>query len=65
MTLTVGEWSQTQPLTIRKDPRLPHVTDAQLQEQRDLGFRIRQRMEEGYAAIETIQVGSGASQGSG
>ncbi len=55
VTLTVGEWSQTQPLTILKDPRLDHVTDAQLREQMELGFQIRQRMEEGYIAIETIQ----------
>ena len=55
VTLTIGDWSQTQPLTIVKDPRLGHVTDAQLREQRELGFQIRQRMEEGYAAIETIQ----------
>jgi hypothetical protein len=55
VTLTVGEWSQTQPLTIRQDPRLGHVTLAQLQEQMDFGFQIRGRMEEGYTAIETIQ----------
>jgi len=55
VTLTVGDWSQTHSLLIRKDPRLPHVTEDQLREQRDLGFRIRQRMEEAYVAIETIQ----------
>jgi hypothetical protein len=55
VTLTVGEWSETQTLLIQKDPRLGHVTDSQLQEQQELGSRIRRRMEEGYAAIETIQ----------
>ena len=55
VTLTVGDWSQTQPLNILKDPRLGHVTDAQLHAQMELGYRIRDRMEEGYKAIETIQ----------
>ncbi|TFH59239.1 MAG: hypothetical protein E4G90_10380 [Gemmatimonadales bacterium] len=53
--LTVGEWSQTQPLEVLKDPRLPHVTEAQLREQMELGFRIRDRMAETYGAIETVQ----------
>ena len=55
VTLTIGSWSQTQPLTILKDPRLDHITDAELRVQMELGFQIRQRMEEGYTAIETIQ----------
>ncbi len=53
--LTVGEWSRTQPLEVLKDPRLPHVTEAQLREQMEFGFRIRDRMAEAYGAIETIQ----------
>jgi len=55
VTLTVGGWSQTQPLMILKDPRLSHVTDAQLQDQMEMGFRTRERMSETYAAIEIIQ----------
>jgi hypothetical protein len=53
--LTVGDWSRTEPLTIRKDPRLPQVTEAQLREQMELGFLIQDRMRETYTAIETIQ----------
>jgi hypothetical protein len=52
--LTVGDWSSTEPLTVRKDPRLSSVTQAQLVEQRDLGFRMRSRIEEAYQALETI-----------
>ncbi len=52
--LTVGDRSQTEPLTVRQDPRLPHVTSAQLVEQRDFGFQIRQRISEAYQALETI-----------
>ena len=52
---TVGEWSQTQPMEVRKDPRLSHVTDAQLRDQMEMGFQIHGRMAETYAAIETIQ----------
>ncbi len=53
--LTVGDWSRTEPLVIRKDPRLAQVTETQLRDQMQLGFQIRERMEETYAAIETIQ----------
>jgi len=53
--LEYGDWTRTEPLTVRQDPRLAHVTQAQLQEQLELGFRIRERMRETYEAIETIQ----------
>jgi len=53
--LTVGDWSRTEPLVVRQDPRLPEVTEVQLREQMEMGFRIRERMAETYAAIETIQ----------
>jgi hypothetical protein len=52
--LTVGDWSTTEPLTVRQDPRLPHVSEAQLVELRDLGFRIQERISEAYQALETI-----------
>jgi hypothetical protein len=52
--LTVGEWSHTEPLTIQQDPRLPHVTEAQLVELRDFGFQVRERISEAYQALETI-----------
>jgi photosystem II stability/assembly factor-like uncharacterized protein len=52
--LTVGDWSSTEPLTIRPDPRLPHVNEAQLVELRDFGFRIRERVSEAYHALLTI-----------
>jgi hypothetical protein len=52
--LSVGDWSNTQPLTIYQDPRLSNVTEAQLLVLRDFGFRIRDRISEAYQALETI-----------
>jgi photosystem II stability/assembly factor-like uncharacterized protein len=52
--LSVGEWSSTEPLRVRQDPRLLHVTEAQLVELRDFGFRIRERISQAYHALETI-----------
>jgi hypothetical protein len=42
--LTVGADSETQPLTIHRDPRVPNVTDADLQKQFELAIQIRDRL---------------------
>jgi len=52
--LTVGDWSDAARLEVLQDPRLPHVTEAQLEDLRDFGFRIRERISEAYQALETI-----------
>ena len=52
--LTIGDWSSTEALTVQQDPRLSHVTEAQLVAMRDFGFQIRERVSEAYQALETI-----------
>ena len=46
--LTAGAWTQTQPLEVRIDPRLPKdgVTQADLQQQFDFNMKLRATMEE-------------------
>jgi hypothetical protein len=52
--LTVGGWSQTQPLTILPDPRLPW-TQQDLEAQRDLKLAIRDKVSEIHTAANRIR----------
>jgi len=49
--MSVGEWSQTRPLDVRIDPRVAAdgVTQADLQEQLDLGLKVRDALVEARA----------------
>ena len=53
--LTADGVSQTQPLVVRADPRLRHVTPADLQAEFDLAARIRDRVSEANAAVVQIR----------
>jgi len=53
--LTVGANSETQPLEIRRDPRVPNVTDADLQRQFELAIQIRDRLSEANEMVVKIR----------
>lgn len=55
--LTVGAWSQTQPLSVKMDPRIAAdgVTLADLQAQQDLSLKIRDAMSDARRAAERIR----------
>jgi photosystem II stability/assembly factor-like uncharacterized protein len=53
--LQVGDWSQTEPLVVRQDPRLDHVAEADLRALQELSFQVQGRIEEAYDALRTIQ----------
>jgi len=52
--ITAGSWSETRPLTIKKDPRLA-TTQADFQQQFDLALRIRDRITETHQAVLQIR----------
>ena len=65
--LTANGVTQTQPLVIRRDPRLTEVSDADLQEQFKLAIEIRDalsRAHEGVIRIRTLdtQIASSAAE---
>ncbi len=51
--LTVGEWSHTEPLEVKKDPRL-ETTQAEFQEQFDLLVQVRDKITETQQAVTRI-----------
>jgi len=53
-TLTVGDWSMTQPFDLVKDPRVT-TTDEDLAEQFDLMMSIQTKLSETAAAVNTIR----------
>ena len=53
-TVTVGDWSMTQPFTLLKDPRVT-TSDADLAEQFDLLIEIRDKLSEIAAGVNTIR----------
>jgi hypothetical protein len=53
--LSVGDWTGTQPLEVRGDPRMSHVTTADLRAQLETASRIRGRMEELYESLGTLR----------
>jgi photosystem II stability/assembly factor-like uncharacterized protein len=53
--LTANGETQTQPLTIVKDPRLPEVSDADLQEQFTLAVQIRDKVTQANEAVIRIR----------
>lgn len=53
--LTVGDWIGEVSFEILPDPRRPEVRLSDLQEQLEVGMRIRRRMEEAYQALRTIR----------
>ena len=53
-TLTVGDWSMTQRFDVLKDPRVS-TTDADLAEQFDFLLRIRDKLSEIAAGVNTIR----------
>jgi hypothetical protein len=53
--LTVGGWSQERELEVMQDPRMNHVTAADLQEQFDLAVRVRDRMSETHRGLLTLR----------
>jgi photosystem II stability/assembly factor-like uncharacterized protein len=53
--LTVGASSETQRLEIRRDPRVPGVTDADLQQQFRLAIQIRDEVSEANQMVARIR----------
>jgi hypothetical protein len=53
--LTSGGWSQTQPLHLLPDPRMGHVSEADLRAQLETAQRIRSRTEVLYDALESLR----------
>ena len=53
--LTADGVTQTQPLTIRKNPEYSHVSEADLQRQFDLAIQIRDRTSEANQAVIDIR----------
>jgi hypothetical protein len=53
--LTANGETQTQPLTIAKDPRYPEITDADLQQQFTLAMQIRDKVTQAHEAILRIR----------
>jgi photosystem II stability/assembly factor-like uncharacterized protein len=53
--LTVGAKSEMQPLEIRRDPRVPGVTDADLQQQFQLAIQIRDQLSEANQMVARIR----------
>ena len=53
--LTVDGVSQTQPFRIVKDPRTPHITQADLEAQFELAMRIRDKTSEANEAVILIR----------
>jgi len=53
--LTAAGETQTQPLQIRRDPRVANVTDAGLQQQFQLAIQIRDRLSEANAIVIKIR----------
>jgi photosystem II stability/assembly factor-like uncharacterized protein len=53
--VTANGVTQTQPLTIRKNPEYTHVSDAELQQQFDLAIQIRDRTSEANQAVIDIR----------
>jgi hypothetical protein len=54
VTLTVGEWSMTQPFELVKDPRVT-TSDADLAEQLELMLAIRDKLSDTASAVNTIR----------
>ena len=54
VTLTVGDWSMTQPFELVKDPRVT-ATDDDLAEQFDLMLKIQTKLSETAAGVNTIR----------
>jgi photosystem II stability/assembly factor-like uncharacterized protein len=54
VTLTVGDWSMTQPFTLLKDPRIT-TSDADLAEQFDFQIQIRDKLSEIATGVNTIR----------
>jgi len=52
--VTVGPWSETQPFTVREDPRVKYTT-ADLQRQFDLLIQIRDRLSAANDAVTRIR----------
>jgi hypothetical protein len=53
--LTANGQTQTQPLVIQRDPRLAHVTDADLAEQFNLAMKVRDRTSEANEMVIRIR----------
>ncbi|MEX2271050.1 MAG: hypothetical protein WD690_06245 [Vicinamibacterales bacterium] len=56
LRLTAGAWSETQPLEVRIDPRLPKdgVTEADLQQQYDFNMKLRATINEARAFTAAV-----------
>ena len=54
--LTAGSWTETQPLEVRMDPRLPkdNITQADLQQQYDFNMKLRATMDEARAFTSAV-----------
>ncbi len=57
VTLTSGGWSETQPLEVRIDPRLPKdgITQADLQQQYDFNMKLRAAMADARAFTSAVE----------
>jgi photosystem II stability/assembly factor-like uncharacterized protein len=55
VTLTANGETQTQPLTIKKDPRYADVSDADLQQQFTLAVQIRDKVTQAHEAVLRIR----------
>jgi photosystem II stability/assembly factor-like uncharacterized protein len=53
--LTVGEYRQTHRFAVKMDPRVTHVTEADLVEQFDLAIKIRDKTSEANQAVILIR----------
>lgn len=55
VSLTIGEWQQEKPLSIKIDPNWQHVTTEQLTEQYKMGLEIAKIIEDSHKAIENLR----------
>ncbi|MGH9337099.1 MAG: glycosyl hydrolase, partial [Vicinamibacteria bacterium] len=52
--MTVGDWSETQPIEVMKDPRIP-ATQADLEDQFQLAVKVRDLFSESHDALKKIR----------
>ncbi len=63
--LTAGSWTETQPLEIRMDPRLPKdgITQADLQQQHDFNMKLRATMDDARRFTAAVDAAMKAATG--